>query len=133
QRGRGNAELFSRATRDGPCLQENNPILRRDVIGMDRNIVTGDLSFEDTHFSDILSNIALIFGEVRSDLEFGPPFFVSDSLEPDIACTGGRMHPWPDLSTVEVNDSVTHLKNWRFPWPRRGKVMRPPTKAALIA
>src|SRR6202030_2455965 len=72
QRGCGHAEFFSRATDNGPCLQEDNPILRPDVIGMDRDIVTGNLSFEDTHFSDVLSVVTLIFGEARSGLEYDP-------------------------------------------------------------
>ena len=46
------AKIF---TDDGPGLQEDDPILCRDVVGMDRNIVTGDVSIEDTHFSVILS------------------------------------------------------------------------------
>jgi hypothetical protein len=51
--------IFSRSTDHGPGLEENDPILRRDVIGMDRDIVTGDLSLEDTHFSDSLCVITL--------------------------------------------------------------------------
>jgi hypothetical protein len=108
QRGCGHAKFFSRATNDGPGLQEDNPILCRDVIGMDRDMVTGDLSFEDTHFSDLLSVIALIFGEVRSGLEYGPAgrlFLAAILLSKDTAYSARRMYPEPDLSTVAVNDS----------------------------
>jgi hypothetical protein len=123
QRGRGDAEFFSRATDDGPCLQENNPILRRDVIGMDRDIVTGNLSFEDTHFSDILSIIALIFGEFRSDLELGRPlFFVSDSFVLRIlpvlpeGCIPSLIYPQSQLTALHPFEDLG-----AFLWSPRGR------------
>jgi hypothetical protein len=38
-------------TDDGSGLQKDNPILGRDVVGMQPNIVTGNLSLEDAHLS----------------------------------------------------------------------------------
>src|ERR1700730_7830456 len=115
QRGGGHTEFLSRSTDDGPGLQENDPILRRDVIGMDRDIVTGNLSFEDTHFSDFLAVLTLSFGEVHSGLEYdstSPTLRLpAIPFRPGYCLSAGRMHPMTDLSTVAVNDSFQDSKS----------------------
>jgi hypothetical protein len=72
--------------------------------------------------SDILSVITLIFGEVRSGLEYDPAgrlFLPRFSCAKDTAYSAQRMYPEPDLSPVAVNDS-THLKTLALPlWSRR--------------
>jgi hypothetical protein len=124
QCSRGHTELFSRVTDDGPGLQEDNPILGRDVIGMDRDIVTGDLSVEDTHFSDILSVITLIFGEVRSELGYdsaGRLFLASDSIAPRIlpilpeGCIHSLIYPQSQLTTLHSFEDFG-----AFLWSPRG-------------
>src|SRR5436305_15209077 len=40
QCGFGNPQLLSRRTYDGRRLQEDNPILLPDIVGMDRDVVT---------------------------------------------------------------------------------------------
>src|SRR5437870_5893092 len=49
QRGSGNTQSFRRRTDDGSGLQQDNPVLLRGVIRMDRDKVTRHFSLEDTH------------------------------------------------------------------------------------
>jgi hypothetical protein len=54
QGSHGDAKFCSGVADNGPCLKKNNPILRRDVIGMDGNVVTGNRPFEDAHIPALL-------------------------------------------------------------------------------
>jgi hypothetical protein len=55
---------------------------------VDGDIVTRDLSFEDTHSSDILSVITLIFGEVRSGLKYDLADRLTSSRIPPVLLEG---------------------------------------------
>src|ERR1700722_12635147 len=91
QRCCSNTELFSRMTDDGPGFQEDDPILRRDVIGMDRDIVTGNLSSEDTHFSVHPFDLyALPRNTIR------PVFAADNSVRQDTADFARPMYRMPD-------------------------------------
>ena len=48
-RGQGDPKLFSRRTDDGSGLQENDPVLFCNVVGMDLDVVEWHFSSEQTH------------------------------------------------------------------------------------
>ena len=49
QRGCGDTKFSSWSANNGPSFEENNPVLCRNVIRMDLDVVTGDLSSKDAH------------------------------------------------------------------------------------
>ena len=53
QRRHGDPEFLSRGTDDGPGLQYDDPVVLRDVVRMDRDVVTRHFSSEDTHLSRV--------------------------------------------------------------------------------
>src|SRR5579863_9723149 len=62
QGGHCNPDSLFRAN-EGPGFQQNDPVLARDVIAVDWNMVAGDLALEDSH--RMLSGFVVIKGAAR--------------------------------------------------------------------